>query len=54
VGHRSGPDRHGRLLGGGRLAIAVATGFEKRTDERADAIDKVSCRPDFAIAAHPG
>jgi len=33
---------------GGRLALATATGFAKRTYEPIDAIDKVSCRPDFA------
>jgi acetyl esterase/lipase len=39
---------------GGHLAIATATGFEKRTYEARDDIDKVSCRPDFAIAAYSG
>jgi acetyl esterase/lipase len=39
---------------GGHLAIATATSFEKRTYEPADDIDKVSCRPDFAIAAYSG
>jgi acetyl esterase/lipase len=39
---------------GGHLAIATATRFEKRTYRSIDAIDKVSCRPDFAIAAYSG
>jgi acetyl esterase/lipase len=39
---------------GGHLAIATATSFEKRTYEPSDDIDKVSCRPDFAIAAYSG
>jgi acetyl esterase/lipase len=39
---------------GGHLAIATATGFEKRTYEPRDDIDKASCRPDFAIAAYSG
>ena len=39
---------------GGHLAIATATSFEKRTYEPRDAIDQVSCRPDFAILAYPG
>jgi len=39
---------------GGHLAIATATRFEKRTYELIDDIDKVSCRPDFAIAVYPG
>jgi len=39
---------------GGHLAIATATRFEKRTYEPIDEIDKVSCRPDFAIAVYPG
>jgi acetyl esterase/lipase len=39
---------------GGHLAIATATSFEKRTYQPVDDIDKVSCRPDFAIAAYSG
>jgi acetyl esterase/lipase len=39
---------------GGHLAIATATGFEKRKYERMDAVDEVSCRPDFAIACYSG
>jgi acetyl esterase/lipase len=39
---------------GGHLAVATATGFKKRTYEPIDAIDRVSCRPDFAIAVYPG
>jgi acetyl esterase/lipase len=39
---------------GGHLAIATATSFEKRTYEPIDEVDKVSCRPDFAILAYPG
>jgi acetyl esterase/lipase len=39
---------------GGHLAIATATSFPKRTYEPIDAIDKISCRPDFAILVYPG
>jgi acetyl esterase/lipase len=39
---------------GGHLAVATATGFEKRTYEPIDDIDKVSCRPDFAIPVYSG
>jgi acetyl esterase/lipase len=39
---------------GGHLAVATATSFPKRTYEPIDDIDKVSCRPDFAIAVYPG
>ncbi len=39
---------------GGHLAIATATGFEKRTYETIDDIDKVDCRPDFAIPVYSG
>jgi acetyl esterase/lipase len=39
---------------GGHLAIATATSFDKRTYKPQDDIDKVSCRPDFAILAYPG
>jgi acetyl esterase/lipase len=39
---------------GGHLVIATATSFEKRTYEPIDDVDKVGCRPDFAIAAYSG
>jgi acetyl esterase/lipase len=39
---------------GGHLAIATATGFSRRLYEPIDAVDAVSCRPDFAIACYPG
>jgi len=39
---------------GGHLAIATATNFEKRTYEPIDDVDKVSCRPDFAIPVYSG
>jgi len=39
---------------GGHLAIATATSFEQRTYEPTDDVDKISCRPDFAIAAYSG
>ncbi len=50
------PDRIG-IVGfsaGGHLAIATATNFEKRTYEPIDAVDKVSCRPDFAVPVYSG
>ena len=39
---------------GGHLALATATHFDQRTYEPSDAVDRVSCRPDFAILAYPG
>jgi acetyl esterase/lipase len=39
---------------GGHLAIATATHFEERAYEPTDDIDRVSCRPDFAIAVYSG
>jgi acetyl esterase/lipase len=39
---------------GGHLAIATATSFEKRTYKPIDDIDKISCRPDFAILLYSG
>jgi acetyl esterase/lipase/SAM-dependent methyltransferase len=39
---------------GGHLVMATATSFEKRTYEPIDDIDKVSCRPDFAIPVYSG
>lgn len=39
---------------GGHLAISTATNFEQRAYPAADDIDKVSCRPDFAVAVYSG
>jgi acetyl esterase/lipase len=39
---------------GGHLALATATSFERRTYERIDAVDDVSCRPDFAVLCYSG
>jgi acetyl esterase/lipase len=39
---------------GGHLALATATNFAKRLYEPIDAIDKVSCRPDFAVMCYSG
>ncbi len=39
---------------GGHLALATATSFEKRLYEPIDAVDTVSCRPDFAVCCYSG
>jgi acetyl esterase/lipase len=39
---------------GGHLVAAVSTHFARRTYPLVDAADKLSCRPDFAIALYPG
>ncbi len=39
---------------GGHLVAATSVHFAKRIYGRVDAIDDVSCRPDFAIAIYPG
>ncbi len=39
---------------GGHLAAAMSTHFNKRLYPAVDAADKVSCRPDFAVALYPG
>jgi acetyl esterase/lipase len=39
---------------GGHLVAAISTNFEKRLYPTADAADKASCRPDFAVALYPG
>src|SRR5207237_2319567 len=38
----------------GHLAIATATSFEQRTYEPMDDVDKISCRPDFAVLVYSG
>jgi acetyl esterase/lipase len=50
------PDRIGVMgfSAGGHLAVALATGFEKRSYEPVDEIDRVSCRPDFAVPVYSG
>ncbi|KAB7772317.1 alpha/beta hydrolase [Xanthomonas maliensis] len=39
---------------GGHLVAAASTHFAERTYPSVDAADRVSCRPDFAIAVYPG
>jgi acetyl esterase/lipase len=39
---------------GGHLVAAISTHFAQRTYAPLDGADKLSCRPDFAIAAYPG
>lgn len=56
AGWKIDPNRIG-IIGfsaGGHLALATATGFAQRTYPRIDAIDDVSCRPDFAILCYSG
>jgi acetyl esterase/lipase len=50
------PNRIGMVgfSAGGHLALATATSFEKRMYEPIDAVDKVSCRPDFALLCYSG
>lgn len=39
---------------GGHLVTAMSVHFQKRLYPAVDAADKVSCRPDFAVAIYPG
>jgi acetyl esterase/lipase len=50
------PNRIGMLgfSAGGHLTAATSTNFDKRAYELIDGIDKVSCRPDFAVVIYPG
>ena len=50
------PDRIGVVgfSAGGHLALATATGFGDRKYRQIDAIDNVSCRPDFAVLCYSG
>jgi acetyl esterase/lipase len=50
------PDKIG-ILGfsaGGHLTAAACTNFDKRAYEPIDAVDQLSCRPDFGVAIYPG
>src|SRR5262245_22489830 len=53
---RMAPNRIGMLgfSAGGHLTAATAVGYEKRTYELVDDVDRVSCRPDFAVMIYPG
>src|SRR6266566_7004765 len=50
------PKRIGMLgfSAGGHLTAVTATGFDRRAYEPIDDVDKVSCRPDFAVLVYPG
>jgi acetyl esterase/lipase len=39
---------------GGHLAAAISNNYSKRTYDRVDEADEVSCRPDFAVVLYPG
>ena len=39
---------------GGHMVAAISTHFDRRVYPGVDAADKVSCRPDFAVALYPG
>ena len=39
---------------GGHLSVAMSLHFDKRLYAAVDAADRMSCRPDFAVAIYPG
>jgi acetyl esterase/lipase len=39
---------------GGHMVAAISTHFDRRVYPAVDAADRVSCRPDFAVALYPG
>lgn len=39
---------------GGHLGAWASTNFDKRSYETIDEVDRVSCRPDFAVLIYPG
>lgn len=49
------PKRIGMLgfSAGGHLTARTATNFDKRAYDAIDAVDKESCRPDFAVLVYP-
>ena len=49
------PARLGMLgfSAGGHLTAATATSFDRRAYDTLDAVDRVSCRPDFAVLVYP-
>ncbi len=54
--YRINPRRIG-IIGfsvGGHIALATATSFAKRKYKPIDAVDEVSCRPDFAVCCYSG
>jgi acetyl esterase/lipase len=50
------PKRIGMLgfSAGGHLTAWASTNFDKRAYDDIDDVDKVSCRPDFAVLVYPG
>jgi acetyl esterase/lipase len=50
------PERIGMLgfSAGGHLTASLSTHYDKRAYKTFDDIDKVSCRPDFAVLIYPG
>jgi len=50
------PQRIGMLgfSAGGHLTAAASTNFDKRAYDAIDDIDRLSCRPDFAVLIYPG
>ena len=50
------PNRIGVLgfSAGGHLAASSSTNFDKRAYDAIDDVDRVSCRPDFAVLVYPG
>lgn len=50
------PNRIGVLgfSAGAHLAAALSTHFDQRLYDPNDAVDKLSCRPDFAVVIYPG
>jgi acetyl esterase/lipase len=39
---------------GGHLTVATCVRYEQRQYDRQDAVDEISCRPDFGVVIYPG
>lgn len=54
MGNRPAADRHGWIFGGRSFGLGDDNQLRKEGYEPIDAVDKVNCRPDFAVLCYSG